>query len=117
MDAVCFPADEPIGDWYESDWYLAYKNGEIVGYASKKELGGGITYFNRVGVLPVARGQGIQKKFLERRIKDSEGTQIITYTLPSNPASSNNLIRQGFLLYLPTQSWVGDEVLYWTKEV
>lgn len=115
MDAICFPTDDPITDWYESDWYIVYESGEAIAYGSKKELAGDITYLNRVGVLPHHRGKGIQKKLLDRRIKEAQGKQIITYTVMNNPASSNNLIRKGFLLFTPENRWVGDEVLYWIK--
>lgn len=116
MDAICFPNDDPISDWHESDWYLVYEGGDILGYGSKKELAGDITYLNRVGVLPAHRGKGIQRKLLDRRIKDSQGSTIITYTVNSNPASSNNLIRKGFLLFIPENQWVEGEVLYWIKK-
>jgi len=115
IDATVCPTTIPIDDWAECDWYVAYIDGEIAGFSCKKELGE-VTYLKRSGVLPKYRGRGIQKKMIERRIKDAESSYVITYTMPWNIISSNNLIKKGFMLYSPETEWAGDDVLYFKYE-
>lgn len=74
----------------------------------------------RAGVLDSARGKGLQKKLIQVRTRwaqQQKARAAVTYTMPSNYRSSNNLIKCGFVMYMPEHGWVGElgEVLYWWK--
>jgi ribosomal protein S18 acetylase RimI-like enzyme len=99
---------------------------EIVGYAGHRlppELPG-MAFLSRSGVLPEARGIGIQKRLIRARLahirRHSPGvTHAVTYTAVSNAASSNSLIACGFKLFWPRagELWVGPEFNYWRKAI
>jgi predicted GNAT family acetyltransferase len=64
------------------------------------------------------RGQGLQKKLIKIRLNAAKKNNcyiVITYTTKDNCPSSNNLISQGFKLYLPEYEYGGKEMLYWNK--
>lgn len=123
MDAYCFPDDEPV----ETDtgfWWLvwkgwgtgAFKPPEAVAYAGLKDQGWGLAYLCRAGVMPGHRGQGLQRKLIQARVRYARQLGLrtaITDTTASNLASANNLIRCGFVLYRPEYQWAGPEALYW----
>ena len=104
-----------------SYWWFVYCDDEIVGFA-------GLTYYNelksaflsRVGVLPSARGLGIQKRLIKARerqaIKDGYN-RIISYTSRDNIASANNLFSCGYKLYIPKWEWGIRLGLYFEKKV
>lgn len=102
-------------------WWIAWDGDVAVGFAGVKILPDNLAYMCRVGVLESSRGQGIQQKLIRARVawcKTQKGvTEVITYTIPSNVVSSNNLIKCGFKLYRPEHLWEGPNCLYWFKEV
>jgi GNAT superfamily N-acetyltransferase len=66
-------------------------------------------YLHRAGVLPEARGHGLQRRLI--RVREawgrSQGAAIAyTYTSAGNIASSNNLIRCGYTMWAPAY-WGG----------
>lgn len=125
MEGVCFPEDTPIDPHPKKDiwWWFAYVDGERAGFAcltrgfKVKHLG----YLAWAGVMPKYRGRGIQRLLIRARLKQAKtlGLQrVITYTLRSNPASSNNLIKEGFQLYMPSPGWnMGRDALYWRRKL
>jgi GNAT superfamily N-acetyltransferase len=124
LDADVFPKGVLLDDHdlKTSAWWVVWYKGKAVGYAGAKVLGSqGLVYFVRSGVVPYARGKGMQEALIQARInwarKQPKVTSLITYTLFSNHPSSNNLIKRGFELYTPEDNWVGDDVLYWMLEL
>lgn len=124
MQAICFPEDDQMAPVKrETWWWFAMDGDRPCGFAcltrgyKVKTLG----YLAWAGVLPMWRGQGIQRKFIRARVLKAQelGLQrVITYTLNTNPASSNNLIKEGFKLYLPSAGWnMGAQALYWRKKL
>jgi GNAT superfamily N-acetyltransferase len=80
-----------------------------------------VVYLDRAGVAPVARGRGLQRRLIRARLawaRAQGATHAVTYTLPFNVVSSNNLIKTGFRMYDPKRPWAGrDGALYWIKSV
>lgn len=117
LDIQCFPYDPR---WWNKAavWWLARApDGSVAGYAAvmawKPDHA---AFLARVGVLPSHQGKGLQRRLIRARVRwaKSQGLAMAyTYTLPHNPASSINLIREGFLPFWPTLAWGGDTSCYW----
>lgn len=111
MDRVCFPQDARLGeDLVESTWWVARLNGKPIGYAGmllqseERKPGDGLykAYLNRAGVLPEARGGGLQKRLIRARCAHaakSGSLRAYTYVWAANIGSMNSLISCGFRPY------------------
>lgn len=119
MDQVCFRGED-LPDLDDAIWWIAHEGPTELGYA------GGVVdtdihvdfFLNRAGVLPEARGHGLQRRLINARMRYARAhgmRSCYTYTVPFNVASSNNLIKCGFTLWRPACPWAGDEVLYWHR--
>jgi len=123
IDGLCF---DPLYDYPAHTegciWWLAYDGDKPIAFAGLKRLveNEGLAYMCRVGVLKEYRGQGLQQRLIHARVnwcRRQKGIYgVITYTIPSNVASSNNLIKCGFKLYRPDYKWEGDNALYWSYD-
>lgn len=120
-DRICFPADDPYpvaGAW----WWVELEDGEVVGYAALKPAYPGGYFLARAGVVPSARGRGLQLKLIRARSRYAVrmgADCIFTYTSPDNTPSARNLARASFLPYDPAWAWAGApgaEALYWHRE-
>jgi ribosomal protein S18 acetylase RimI-like enzyme len=123
LDAMCFPG-EPGADYLKAHWWLARTadRGILAGFAAVEILPNRRAYMSRVGVLPWARGNKLQRRFLavrERLAKKHGCTRAITFTTRHNSVSANNLIRSGYLSYWPAEDWGNDEkdAFYWYKDL
>jgi GNAT superfamily N-acetyltransferase len=119
LDLTCFPYDER---WWQQDavwWRVMTSEGEVAGYAAARPWKPDhAVYLARVGVLPAHRGKGLQRRLIRVRIrwaKQNGYRMVYTYTLPSNPASSINLIREGMVPFWPSIPWGGEAACYWIK--
>lgn len=118
MHRVCFP--DFILPPLHGDWWLA-KDGDVLhGFAglwpSVRVEGAG--YLCRAGVLPAARGRGLQRKLIrvrERAAKKKGWTALFSDTDPSNAHSMNNLIACGYRAFRPSEPWSGEQWCYWRK--
>ena len=127
LDKAIFTKNERLTgqDLDNGTWWIAWDpKGNPVGFAGAKLIDQGpnyqIAYLIRAGVSPSARGHGLQRRLINCRVnwaKKQGAKAAITYTLYNNHTSSNNLIKSGFHLYYPEVGWVGDEVLYWWKNL
>ncbi len=129
MDYLTFAASELMtGDYIEGcRWWFArgphsYPPRDPCAFAGAKTIdGGGSIYLARAGVVPEARGQGLQRRLIQVRLRWGRSigaTSAITYTLANNLASTNNLIRCGFVRYDPENPWVTtDGVEFWRREL
>jgi GNAT superfamily N-acetyltransferase len=119
LDEACFPGDARA-ELGGSIWWLAWDDDLPVGFAGITLLGYGIAYLCRAGVIESHRGRGVHGSLIRARIayaRICELNQIITYTKVDNTASANNLIDDGFELYLPENQWAGEKnVLYWRRD-
>lgn len=120
LDRRIFPEDTPV--LLNGKWWAAFKGRIPVGFAGIRPLTANpdIGYLSRSGVVVGARGQGLQKRFINARARWARQNEIhtlITYTKPDNIWSSNNLIRAGFLTYEPEENYAGENVIYWMKKL
>jgi GNAT superfamily N-acetyltransferase len=81
--------------------YLARMNGSPVGEAAM-HLDGDLAQLAGAGTLPRARGRGVQKALLQRRLADARraGCTLAVVTTAPGTRSQENVMRRGFqLLY------------------
>ena len=100
-------------------WWVAKIDGEPVAFAGTQPSHQfqDTVYLVRCGVLPHARGLGLQKRLIKLRLADAKrnGAKWAVTTTYNNPVSSNSLISLGFKLYEPANPWGADGTLYWRK--
>jgi len=95
----------------EGHWWLLMDGGLAVGFASLEiyyYLVGWPAFLSLSGIIPMYRGQGLQKKLIrvrERMARKIDCGRIVTYSSYDNYASANNLINCGYRLYLPQKEW------------
>lgn len=114
------PHDTPVHPG-EAYWWIAYDEaGDAAGYGALKnsvywlETG----FLARAGVLPWARGNGLQRRLIKVRERYARklGWKFMLTDSTDNPPSSNNLIACGYKLYEPRFPWrASDKSLYWRK--
>ena len=120
LQKKCLPYDAP----YDTDfgwWWIVYDGNTPVGFAglvpsaSWSDTG----YLCRAGVVPSARGLGIQNRLIAVRIRKAKqlGYKWLISDTRDNPPSSNSLINQGFKLFDPTNPWGYSDALYWRKRL
>ncbi len=122
LQSNCLPFDKAVPtDDPDYDWWLAEDGSEPIAFAcfvpSVRSLH--TAYFARSGVLPSARGNGLQKRLIRSRAayaKRHGYVWAITDTT-DNPASSNSLISCGFRLYQPAAPWAFAHSLYFRKKI
>lgn len=118
MDRSHFPKSEGYPK-EGSYWWLAYDGSKPVGYC-------GATFHEdynslflcRAAVNESHRGMGLQRRMIAARERLAEKIgvpRVNTYTSHDNVHSSNNLIRCGYMLYVPPFAWGVDHALYWQK--
>ena len=124
-ERACFPADKPYIPKPTHATWIAHAPPDalgdtLAGYAALVAHGPAAGFLARCGVLPDYRGQGLQRRLIRARASYARriGLPLVyTYTVVGNPASSNNLIKCGFVLYRPEWRWAGVDCLYWRKEL
>ncbi len=120
LQAICPPGDRPAKTNIGA-WWIAYDDGEPIAFAGIRPSLRWIDcmYLCRSGVVPEARGKGLQKRLI--RVRAAYARQMSMNWLISdttcNPASANSLIACGFRLYEPAQPWGNRHTLYWRKRV
>jgi GNAT superfamily N-acetyltransferase len=112
----------PINTEDGSVWWIVYDGKKPVAYAGASYLKEkNRVYLCRVGVLDEYRGLGLQKELIKKRLqwaKTCGADAAVTYTDGDNIYSSNNLIKSGFLLYIPDFPWGSSpDALYWVKKL
>lgn len=117
LEARCLPCDTPY-PLAGASWWLAEEDGVPVGFAGAKlwPLDGHV-YLARAGVVPSARGRGVQKRLIRARVawaKKLGARGCYTYTI-DNPASANALISCGFRMFEPLYRWGGSTAVYWLR--
>lgn len=117
LHAKCMPNDK----LYPTDrahWWLAYSDGEPIGYAAARDYGElNAAFFVAAGVLPLWRGVGIHGRMIRARLRWARANgfgRVVTYTMLDNVKSANALIHAGFR---KTVNWeyVGNDVDYWER--
>lgn len=117
-----FTDGETVPDFTKGHWWVVYQWTIPVGFCgmiqsySWTDAG----YLIRVGVLPLARGQGLQKKLIRLREKKARSlgwAWMISDTIYQNTPSNNSLISCGYRMFEPDQPWALDDSIYWKKEL
>lgn len=117
---ICMPNDEQP-DIAVGHWWLAYDPAGLpVAYAGlyQSRRYSNVGYLCSAGVLPDARGHGLQRRLVavrERKARANGWGWMVTDTVPSNPASSNTLIRCGYRTYVPERPWRVTGAIFWRK--
>lgn len=118
------PSEDDLLSHYilkRSTWWIAKLNNKAVGFCGVRILPSEPygAYLVRAGVLKRYRGRGVHRRLLQVRVnwaRRNKIEELVTYTVPSNHPSMNNLIRAGFTTYKPGYRWAGDEdVVYWHR--
>ena len=120
INDVIFPLDNL--DYHQHGHYWLVKQGkENVGFCAMHFLANtgehDTVFLSRSGIYSKFRKHGIGKRLIRTRLKEAKklGAKFaISYTI-DNVASSNNLISQGFKLYIPEYRYGGDKALHWIK--
>jgi GNAT superfamily N-acetyltransferase len=115
LDQLIFGlADGAMHDKGEMDgayWWLCWQDNTPVGYCGL-QIKYGLAFHERSGLLPLARGKGLQRRFLSvrERFAKKEGCSVVaTYVSRFNSPSINNLFRAGYKSYEPQWPWAGED--------
>ena len=121
LQKICLPHDTPLDPDEKSYWWLAEDAGDPVGFASLSwsRRWSDTGYLSRAGVVPKARGYGLQKRLIRVRVQKAKrmGMNWLITDTTANPASSNSLIACGFKLFEPTVPWAYKHSLYWRLKI
>lgn len=120
LDSICFPNEAPLEFGPKCHYWVLLDFGIPVAYCGLKVSTEEVAYLNRAGVLPMARGQGYQRKMIRLREQYAASIgveEVVTYTVIGNSHSSNNLIAAGYRLWDPEEEekWVAEPVMYWYR--
>lgn len=104
LDDLVFPDDSPedIKLNENNHWWLAFQSGEPVASGGISHYSGSVWFLCRAGVLPQARGQGLQKRLIRKRLawaRANDVSRVITYTMWDNVPSMKSLVRAGLAPY------------------
>jgi GNAT superfamily N-acetyltransferase len=117
LQEICLPYDRPyktnIGWWWVA-YDVCHNPVAFAGVVPSMRWSDS-GYLCRAGVIPDARGKGLQKKLIGVRIRQakSNGWRWLITDTYENPASSNSLIAMGFKLFEPSVPWGAKGTLYW----
>lgn len=120
LQRACLPHDSLyMPD--EGVWWIAYHRRTPVGFAClvpSLQIPDGV-YLSRAGVVPYARGHGIQRRLVRARLAwaKREGYNWAVSDTTDNGPSANNLIACGFRLYTPGIPYSFARALYWKKKL
>jgi GNAT superfamily N-acetyltransferase len=130
MDRACFPDDKLYGlfrwdrgvAWIavEGDSHHHYTEPRPTGYIAAHPMTRGRWFFSRVGVMPYARGAGLQRRLmavLEKHGRREGWRELVTYTAGFNGWSTENILRCGWHTYRPAKSYVGYAVVHLRKRL
>lgn len=116
LDIEAFPSDYRLN--LAGAWWLLRRGDEVAGFCGIRHIPAlNYGFLCRAAIRDKFQGCGQQKVMIRRRLayaKQHGWLKVITYTLPDNYPSANNLIRCGFKLYEPQLKWAGKDCLYWT---
>lgn len=92
---------------------------EIVAFATMRPSAqfSDAAYMTRCGVRKEWRGNGLQHRLIKARVAYArkQGYNFVVTDTTENPRSANNLIKEGFLTYLPERPYGYRETIYWLK--
>jgi len=116
------PGDPPA-DTGRGYWWVAYCGDRPGAFCGMYPLSQDSfhCYLCRAGVVPEFRGQGLQRRLIQARIRKARSlgfTSLVSDTVPNNPVSNNNLIACGFRMFTTAKPWCGEDgACYWIKPI
>lgn len=117
LQEACLPGDWPRDFSRDVVWIGCDPAGNDVAFCAVRLLDDGQWYLSRAGVVPEARGHGLQRRMIRLRVRHARkltpGCMLITDTTYDNLASANSLMACGFRLYEPGERWAFESGLYW----
>lgn len=120
LQTLCLPSDELVDPATGWAWLVTH-SGEPVAFATMHQAATepASVYLSRCGVLSGHRGHGLQRRLLKARLDRArlEGFAHAITTTYANPHSANNLIRCGFLQYVPKSPWGVQGTDYWRRRL
>lgn len=123
MDAQCFPDDTPAIVPGRA-WWIGYRDAVPVCYCAVSttyESRSPVAYLYRAGVMPVARGLGLQRKMIEircRYAKRQGRRKAVTVTAWNNAASMRSLMAAGFKPFRPTAyTQILETLVHWSRDL
>lgn len=112
LHTLTFPSDD-CPKWKQDGLaWITYDGEDPVAFLYAEPMADDSWYFSRVGVMPAARGQGLQRKLMRLMRRALRGCVIVSSTY-LNPASANNFVRDQWRTYLPMYPWGAAETIYW----
>jgi len=119
LHTLTFPAD-PMPKWKtDGAAWIVHDGEDPVAFFYAEPCADGSWYFSRVGVMPAARGRGLQQELMRlfeewaRKAK----VPVLVSTTYQNPASANNFVRRQWMTYLPATPWGAPDTIYWRKDL
>lgn len=120
LDEQCFPADYRIEEDSETTWIVGYADGIPVCYIGVQDIGQGVGFVPRIGVLESHQGQRLARRLLKRITKESKEiglAQLVTYIAHNNPQSLNCFFADGYKALIPEYLYAGKEFIYMVKNL
>ena len=120
LNSIIFPQDLLDVSENVSAWIIYNADKHAVGFCTASNLGHGILFLSRAGLLPEHTGNGLHRRSIRHRISYARRYRysvIITYVRKDNWTSFCNLIREGFKLYEPEYDYAGKDFLYLMYEL
>lgn len=113
----------PADSFYDHDgnhYWIVYirQSKKPIGFAIGTNLGDGIFFLSRAGVLSAWRGQGLHKRLIKVReefAKKWDFNYCITYVKQTNPQSFSSLMKCGYEVYQPDFPYGTKNSLYFRK--
>lgn len=121
LQTECLPGDIPLRpSEYGGNWWIAFKDGEPVGFSCFKDVGHDTIHLARAGVLEKCRGQGLYPRLIRAGLRDSKlrkYTVSITDCTTWNASSANGLLKAGYKPFWPHAPWGLPDSIYWIKQL
>ena len=114
LDTLCFGETQDQASREEYDratWWVAWDEDTPIAYTGVYVHDGHYMSLERSGVLPQYRGQGLQKKLIQTRLRYAKRHKIVTvytYVSSANHASVNSLFSQGLKSFSPEWPHAGE---------
>jgi GNAT superfamily N-acetyltransferase len=121
MQLECLPDDEALDPYTDGIWWIASDERGPLAFGAARQSARYVDglYMSRAGVLPHARGEGLQRELIRTRVAYAKrnGYRWVTSDTCDNVPSANNLIACGFKLIQPAAPWGLDRSLYWARKL
>lgn len=118
LHTLTFPGDEQPAWKSAGRAWVTYDGADPVAFIYVEPCADS-WYFSRVGVMPAARGRGLQRKLMQlmQRALSKAGVRTLVSTTFRNPPSANNFVREQWMTYLPAEPWGAPDTIYWRKDL